>query len=247
MDNFFTSVRCSTAPAPTFTMTRILIVDDDLQLQQRLECIAERVYGRGACTMVGTLAQARAMLERQDFGLVLLDVGLPDGSGISLVPWIREHAPQADVVIVSSLGDDAIVLQAIRAGAVGYLLKNGEDMELELSLGSMQRGGAPIDPVIARRILLQINAAGDAAVPAQRVGAAAVAAAGAKEQKEKLTERELEVLRLVAQGLGNREISESLEVSINTIEFHAKNIFRKLEVRTRSGAVHSATQQGWLG
>ncbi|MES2249646.1 MAG: response regulator transcription factor [Pseudomonadota bacterium] len=227
-------------------MTRILIVDDDLQLQQRLECIAERVYGRGACTMVGTLAQARAMLERQDFGLVLLDVGLPDGSGISLVPWIREHAPQADVVIVSSLGDDAIVLQAIRAGAVGYLLKNGEDMELELSLGSMQRGGAPIDPVIARRILLQINAA-TAAAPAQRAGAAAVAAAGAKEQKEKLTERELEVLRLVAQGLGNREISESLEVSINTIEFHAKNIFRKLEVRTRGGAVHSATQQGWLG
>ncbi len=239
-------VRCSTAPAPILTMTRILIVDDDLQLQQRLECIAERVYGRGACTMVGTLAQARAMLERQDFGLVLLDVGLPDGSGISLVPWIREHAPQADVVIVSSLGDDAIVLQAIRAGAVGYLLKNGEDMELELSLGSMQRGGAPIDPVIARRILLQINAA-TAAAPAQRAGAAAVAAAGAKEQKEKLTERELEVLRLVAQGLGNREISESLEVSINTIEFHAKNIFRKLEVRTRGGAVHSATQQGWLG
>ncbi len=224
-------------------MTRILIVDDDLQLQQRLECIAERVYGRGACTMAGTLAQARAMLERQDFGLVLLDVGLPDGSGISLVPWIRQHVPQVDVVIVSSLGDDAIVLQAIRAGAVGYLLKNGEDMELELSLGSMQRGGAPIDPVIARRILLQINAAGDAAAPAQRAGAAA----GAKEQKEKLTERELEVLRLVAQGLGNREISESLEVSINTIEFHAKNIFRKLEVRTRSGAVHSATQQGWLG
>lgn len=238
------SVRCSTAPDPTLTMTRILIVDDDLQLQQRLECIAERVYGRGACTMVGTLAQARAMLERQDFGLVLLDVGLPDGSGISLVPWIREHAPQADVVIVSSLGDDAIVLQAIRAGAVGYLLKNGEDMELELSLGSMQRGGAPIDPVIARRILLQINAAGDAAAPAQRADAAA---AGAKEQKERLTERELEVLRLVAQGLGNREISESLGVSINTIEFHAKNIFRKLEVRTRSGAVHSATQQGWLG
>ncbi|WP_047787333.1 response regulator transcription factor [Variovorax paradoxus] len=225
-------------------MTRILIVDDDLQLQQRLECIAERVYGRGACTMVGTLAQARAMLERQDFGLVLLDVGLPDGSGISLVPWIREHAPQVDVVIVSSLGDDAIVLQAIRAGAVGYLLKNGEDMELELSLGSMQRGGAPIDPVIARRILLQINAAGDAAAPVQRTGAAA---ASAKEQKEKLTERELEVLRLVAQGLGNREISESLGVSINTIEFHAKNIFRKLEVRTRGGAVHSATQQGWLG
>jgi DNA-binding NarL/FixJ family response regulator len=64
---------------------------------------------------------------------VLLDVALPDGSGISLVPWIREQAPQTDVVIVSSLGDDAVVLQAIRAGAVGYLMKNGEDMELELS------------------------------------------------------------------------------------------------------------------
>ena len=223
-------------------MIRILIVDDDLALQRRIQRIAEQVYGPGTCTVADSLAQARAMLQGQAFDLLLLDVGLPDGSGVSLLPWVREHAPQADAVIVSSLGDDATVLQAIRAGAVGYLLKNGDDMELELSLRSMQRGGAPIDPVIARRILLQLGKADDAAV-APQPGAAVP---GSRAHKAELTERELEVLRLVAQGHSNREIAESLGLSINTIECHAKNIFRKLEVRTRSAAVHSAARQGWL-
>ncbi|MDA7418441.1 response regulator transcription factor [Xenophilus arseniciresistens] len=230
-------------------MTRILVVDDDPPMCARMQRVAEQVYGAGVCTVVGTLAQARTLLGALAFDLVLLDVNLPDGSGVTLLPWIRQHAPQAEVVIVSSLGDDATVLQAIRAGAVGYLLKNGEDMEMELSLRSMQRGGAPIDPVIARRILLQLNApeqAGAEAPPAQASAAAATTTA-ARGDRAELTERELAVLRLVAQGHSNREIAESLHVSINTIETHAKNIFRKLAVHNRSAAVHSAQQQGWLG
>lgn len=223
-------------------MTQILIIDDDPAMRLRLQHIVERVYGPGTCSVADSLAAARGLLSLLVFDLAFLDVGLPDGSGVTLLPWIRERVPTLEVVIVSSLGDDATVLQAIRAGAIGYLLKNGDDMELELSLRSLQRGGAPIDPVIARRILLQVSAA----APASEEELPLPSEVPAKATVE-LTERELEVLKLVAQGYSNREISESLEVTINTIEAHAKKIFRKLEVRSRSAAVHSATQKGWLG
>lgn len=224
-------------------MTQILIIDDDPAMRLRLQHIVERVYGPGTCSVADSLAAARGLLSLLVFDLAFLDVGLPDGSGVTLLPWIRERVPTLEVVIVSSLGDDATVLQAIRAGAIGYLLKNGDDMELELSLRSLQRGGAPIDPVIARRILLQVSAA---APPTSEEELPLPSEVPAKATAE-LTERELEVLKLVAQGYSNREISESLEVTINTIEAHAKKIFRKLEVRSRSAAVHSATQKGWLG
>ncbi len=114
---------------------------------------------------------------------------------------MQAHAPTVDAVVVSSLGDDATVLQAIRGGAVGYLLKNGSDAELELSLGSMRRGGAPIDPVIARRILQLIAAPQPAPVALANIGAAPAATSPAE-----LSARETQVLQLVAQGHSNREI-----------------------------------------
>ncbi|MDM0014713.1 response regulator transcription factor [Variovorax sp. J22P168] len=223
-------------------MEDILIVDDDPSVRQRLQRVAGQAAPQARCAMAGSLAEARERLAAGRFDLALLDVGLPDGSGLDLLPWMQAHVPAVDAVVVSSLGDDATVLQAIRGGAVGYLLKNGSDVELELSLASMQRGGAPIDPVIARRILKLM------AAPA--VGHSALAtiapAPAASTQAAELSARELEVLQLVAQGHSNREIAASLSLSINTVECHAKNIYRKLAVRSRAGAVYSARAQGLL-
>ncbi|MBB3177466.1 response regulator transcription factor [Variovorax sp. Sphag1AA] len=222
-------------------MEDILIVDDDHAVRERLERVAAAAAPRARCAMAGSLAEARAQLASTKYDLALLDVGLPDGSGLDLLPWMQAHAPEVDAVVVSSLGDDATVLQAIRGGAVGYLLKNGSDTELELSLGSMQRGGAPIDPVIARRILKLMAAPKPASPALATIAHAPVPAATAE-----LSEREMDVLRLVAQGHSNREIAQSLTLSINTVECHAKNIYRKLAVRSRAGAVYSARAQGLL-
>ena len=227
-------------------MHAILIVEDDPLMRARLARVCAQVAPQAACQMAESLAQARVRLDAQPFALVLLDIGLPDGSGLALLPWLQQHAPQTDAVVISSLGDDATVLAAIRAGAVGYLLKNGSDVELALSLGSMQRGGAPIDPVIARRIL-NLVAAGPAAggdippkVTVVNIAAETTAARPA------LSERELDVLRLVAQGHTNREIAQGLGLSVHTIECHAKNINRKLAVHSRAGAVYSARTHGLL-
>jgi len=223
------------------TVEDILIVDDDRAVRQRLERVAATAAPQARCAMASTLAEAREQLAKGRFDLALLDVGLPDGSGLELLPWLQANAPEVDAVVISSLGDDATVLQAIRAGAVGYLLKNASDTELELSLGSMQRGGAPIDPVIARRILQLMAAPRPTAAALATIDAAPGPAPAAK-----LSERELGVLRLVSQGHSNREIANSLCLSINTVECHAKNIYRKLAVRSRAGAVHSARTQGLL-
>jgi DNA-binding NarL/FixJ family response regulator len=217
-------------------ISSLLIVDDDEPVRQRLERVARRVMPGVLCAHAGSLAQAREQLGRELFSMALLDVNLPDGSGLELLPWMRAHAPKVEAVVVSSLGDDATVLQAIRGGAVGYLLKNGSDAEMEISLGSMQRGGAPIDPVIARRILAIMGA------PPQ---APAGVAAGA-DAESTLTARELDVLQYVARGHSNREIARELGLSINTVECHAKNIYRKLSVRSRAGAVYSARARGLL-
>lgn len=221
-------------------MEDILIVDDDPSVRQRLQRVARQAVPQARCATAGSLAEAREQLSIGRFDLALLDVGLPDGSGLDLLPWLQAHAPSVDAVVVSSLGDDATVLQAIRGGAVGYLLKNGSDVELELSLGSMQRGGAPIDPVIARRIL-KLMAAPTPHAPLATIGRVPAGAATAE-----LSEREMDVLRLVAQGHSNREIAASLSLSINTVECHAKNIYRKLAVRSRAGAVYSARAYGLL-
>ncbi|MDM0031788.1 response regulator transcription factor [Variovorax sp. J22P271] len=219
----------------------ILIVDDDPSVRERLERVTAQAAPQARCAMAGSLAEAREQLAAGRFDLALLDVGLPDGNGLELLPWMQAHAPTVDAVVVSSLGDDATVLQAIRGGAVGYLLKNGSDVELELSLGSMQRGGAPIDPVIARRILQLMAAPQPAPGALANIGAAPATPAPAA-----LSARETQVLQLVAQGHSNREIAQSLSLSINTVECHAKNIYRKLAVHSRAGAVYSARAKGWL-
>ena len=209
-------------------------------MRQRLSRVAAQVAPQARCALAGSLAEARAALVASRFDLALLDVGLPDGSGLELLPWMRQHAPAVEAVVVSSLGDDATVLQALRGGAVGYLLKNGSDIELQLSLASLQRGGAPIDPVIARRILA-LMAPAPARGPLAKIDAPPSQAGTAE-----LSEREMDVLQLVAQGLSNREIAATLGLSINTVECHAKNIYRKLAVRSRAAAVYSARTQGLL-
>ena len=221
-------------------LRQLLVVDDDTALRRRLLGVIAQVAPAAQCSQAASLAEARAQLQQRRFDLVLLDVGLPDGSGLELLPWLAAHAPDSDAVVVSSLGDDATVLQAIQGGAVGYLLKNGSDTELALSLASLQRSGAPIDPVIARRVLALM------AAPSAGTTLGNIPPAIAPAPRSDLSERETEVLQLVAQGHSNREIARSLNLSVNTVECHAKNIYRKLAVRSRAGAVHAARSKGWL-
>ena len=134
---------------------------------------------------------------------------------------------------MSAFAEEETIFAALRAGAVGYLLKDRDDIELTVALRSLQRGGAPLDPMIARRIL--------ALLPAAQPPVASPASPSVH-----LSERELGILSHVAQGYGNREIAELLGLSRLTIEAHTRNIYRKLAVGSRTAAVYEARAMGLL-
>lgn len=214
-------------------LTSVLVVEDHPATQLRLRGVMSGIVEAGARIDVApSLAAARECLSSAPFALALVDVQLPDGNGIELIAWMRANAPLVPSVIVSAWAEEDTILAAVQAGAIGYLLKDRDDDELRLSLKSLQRGGAPIDPLIARRILALLpQVATRAAEP---------------EPATQLSEREREILRLVAQGFSNREIAELVALSRLTIECHTKNIYRKLAVGSRTAAVFEARALGLL-
>lgn len=214
-------------------LTPALIVEDDPSMQQRLTRLLTDLDSAADVTIASSLAEAYDVLSRVEFAIVLVDIGLPDGDGRELVARLHNHREELPILVVSSWGHEDTVLAALRAGAIGYLLKEREDIELTLSLKSIQRGGAPIDPAIARRIL--------ALLPDQMPGPQHALAEGIR-----LSARELEVLQLLARGCTNREIASLTSLSRLTIDGYTKTIYRKLAVGSRAAAVFEAQKLGLL-
>ena len=217
----------SPLPAP------VLVVEDEPLLQQRLRGVLLQLgYDDDALAFVATLAEARAWLARQPAALALVDLRLPDGDGTALIEALRADDPGIGILVVSAWSSEEDMLGALRAGATGYVLKERDDFEVQLAIRSVLRGGAPIDPFIARRILELLPAP-----PAQEP---------ISPPDDALSKRETQILRLVADGQSNREIAEQLFLSRYTVESHVKRIYRKLAVSSRVMAVREGQARGVL-
>lgn len=217
-------------PAP------VLIVEDDPAVSQRLENLLLQLgYQSDALMVANSVQEAEQCLCREAVALALVDLGLPDGSGIDLIWRIHEENPAVPILVISAWSTQEAILAALRSGATGYVLKERDDLEIALALRSVLRGGAPIDPLMARRIISEFASHESDKV----VGDNATEA-------EKLSPREHQVLRLVAEGMGNRDIAEELSISRYTVESHVKNIYRKLAVSSRTRAINTARQRGLL-
>ncbi|SDU16116.1 response regulator [Geopseudomonas guangdongensis] len=215
-------------PAP------VLVVEDDPLMRQRLaRVLGEIGYAQEAVSFSVNLAEARAHVSQQPVAMVLVDLGLPDGNGIELIQELRTQDPALWILVISAWSTEDAILGALRAGATGYLLKERDDLEVSLSIRSVLRGGAPIDPFIARRILALLPT-----VPLQTPSDTS--------DIEALSARESEILEWVSRGLSNREIAEQLAISRYTVECHIKRIYRKLAVSSRTRALSEARQRGLL-
>ncbi|ENW30763.1 MULTISPECIES: response regulator [Acinetobacter] len=216
----------------------VLIVEDEYVIQRRLKIILTNLgYNEDVLLFANTVKEAYSIVQQQPIALALVDLGLPDGSGISIIEKIREQDAQALILVVSAWSTQDSLFRAIQAGATGYVLKERDDVEVALAIRSILRGGAPIDPFVAREILKQISIPTISGTVEQNRPAA---------DQETLTQREQEILSLVAQGLSNREIAEQLCVSRYTVESHIKHIYRKLSVSKRTKAVSTARHLGIL-
>lgn len=225
--------------ASPLALPPVLIVEDDTRARDRLmRLLAALDIAPDTLEFAADLAEARTRFGARRFASALVDLELPDGSGIDFIRWMRPREAGVTVVVVSTFATQDLILAALHAGAVGYLLKERDDAELLAALRSVQHGGAPIDPFVARHIL---RCFGPVAPPANDAREP-----HAEDAADRLTRREEEILHLVAQGLISREIAQRLSRSTLTIEGHIKSIFRKLQVNTRTQAIYQARALGLL-
>ena len=210
--------------------TSVLIVEDEPEFLL-LYCAA--ITHDPALRLVGavtTLAAAFALIERSVPDVLVVDLGLPDGNGADLIKRATGQRPDCDALVVTVFGDDQHVVGAIEAGATGYLLKDSPSGELVRCIHQLRDGGSPISPSIARRLLTRMRA------PTAKLASS----------PSPLTDREADILRLVAKGLGFVEVGAALGISEHTVVTHVKKIYRKLSVHSRGEAVFEATQMGLL-
>ncbi|MGJ7612266.1 MULTISPECIES: LuxR C-terminal-related transcriptional regulator [unclassified Variovorax] len=226
-----------------------LVVADDAQVADRMRRILAELAPHRRVVVASGRAEALNLLAALPYDLLLVDMQLPGRDGVALLNHVRQHHARIESIGMSAQDDAELVSAAIAAGAIGYLLTETDDFELSYLLRSIERGGSPMDSRIARRIVGSIAAsARTRSIEPIRVQAPPPGAAqpAGKSGPGLLSPRELKVLRLIAQGWSNRQIAEAVYLSVNTIEFHAKSIYRKLSVKSRTQAVHEATQHGLL-
>ena len=211
-------------PAPTEKIT-VMIVDDHaivrqglrtyLQLQPDIEVVGEAPNGKEAIALVAeTLPD-----------IVLMDLVMPVMDGVEATRAVRSLSPNTRVIVLTSFSEDEKVFASIKAGAQGYLMKDVHPTDLVQALRSVNKGEAQLDPEIARKVMQEF------ANPAPTT------------PKHDLTERELEVLRLIAQGKSNKDISEELVLSEKTVKTHVSNILQKLHLSDRTQAAVYALRQ----
>lgn len=221
--------------------TTVAVVEDNPEFLARF---CEIIQSDAECELAGAAvngAEGLALIDRQRADVYLIDLGLPDMSGIKVIKHALKTHPGCDVMVVTVFGDDGHVLSSIEAGATGYVLKDSSPAEITACIHELRNGGAPISPVIARKILQRFQR--------KHTGAAhdaQPARADTDEPDTAMTERELEVLRALAKGLSLREIGEAHFISAHTVAGHVKNIYRKLAVHSRGEAVYEATKLGLI-
>lgn len=215
--------------APKKAGTTVALVEDDEDARQRL---AASIRADASLELVGeyrTVADALAGLEARAPQVLLVDLGLPDGSGIELVRRIAVRHPECSILVVTLFGDERTVLAALEAGAHGYLLKGALEHDIAEDIRHLKNGGSPLSPMIARQVLKRLVPPR----PAQPADAL-------------LTRRESEILDAIARGFSYAETAALLKVSPQTVHTHLRNIYKKLAVHSKTEAVFEADKRRLL-
>lgn len=200
-------------------MIKVSIVEDNKTLREGFETLLNRTPGFHCVCTCDTVAEALRKIPKALPDVVLMDIQLPDGTGVECTAKLKEMLPALNIVVVTVYEDSERIFQALRAGACGYLLKRAKPERIIAAIQEAQEGGVPMTPEIARKMIGQFR------------GQATTAT-----QVENLTDREREVLEFVMHGLGNKAIADRLGVTVAAVKWHLQHIYEKLHVHSRTEA-----------
>jgi two-component system response regulator DevR len=211
---------------------RILVVDDHEVVRQGLVALLDRRQGFEVVAEAGTAAEAVEQARRHEPDIVVLDVRLPDGSGVEACREIRADRPATRVVMLTSYPDEEAVLSAIVAGASGYLLKQIRARDLVSAIEAIGRGESLLDPAVTEKVLERVRR---------------IATGGATDELAQLTSQEQKILLLVAEGKTNKEIAGEIFLSDKTVKNYVSSILSKLNLERRAQAAAYLARRGQSG
>ena len=217
-------------------MPRVLIVEDDPAFRARYATMLAHDVSFEVVASVGTGGEGLAMLDLRKPDILLVDLGLPDVSGIEVIRHANQTLPKCECMVVTVFGDEEHVLASIEAGAAGYLLKDASEENFLSGIRELMNGGSPISPIIARRLLKRFQAESPLTTAAAVDETSSVA----------LSDREREILLLASKGFNYPEMGKLMSISPHTVTSHVKKIYRKLQVHSRGEAVFEANRMGLI-
>jgi two-component system NarL family response regulator len=204
---------------------KVSIVEDDVLLRQNLKLLLSGERGISVVSVYGSAEEALSGIKRTRPEILLADIGLPGMSGIELIRELKEQMPGLEIMAHTVFDDRETVFSAIKAGASGYLLKGSTPRELIDALHTLAKGGSPMSPKIARKVIREFQ---DEGIDEQYL----------------LSHRETEIVKEIENGLSYKDIAVKLAISPHTVHTHIKNIYEKLHAKDRQGALVAARKKG---
>ncbi len=211
---------------------RVMLADDHVLVREGTRELLEREQDMEVVGEAGDGEQAVELAIKLEPDVALMDIAMPKLNGIEATKQIKSICPTTAVLMLSAYDDDQYVFALLEAGAAGYLLKDVRARDLVEAIRAVNAGESVLHPIIARKVVDHFAHGQDYSSEASSL--------------DRLTEREMEVLRLAAKGMSNKEIADQLVLSVRTVQGHLQNIFDKMRVGSRTEAVVRALQSGWL-
>ncbi len=212
-------------------MIHVVLADDHAVVRKGIRQFLEEADDITVVAEASDGAEAVRLVEAHQPDLAVMDIRMPEVTGVEATRRIKERFPQVRVLVLTAYDDDPYVFALLHAGADGYVLKTASGDELVRAVRTVHQGGTALSPEIAAKVVRQ---------------ATSHRPEGAADQVETLTTRELDVLRLAARGLTNRAIGHGLGISHRTVQGHLASIYGKLGVNSRTEAVTEALRRGWI-
>ncbi len=215
---------------------KVIFVENDPNVRLRLQRAISGLADIHEVGSAATYREADALVSQFKFQMLIVDLDLPDGFGLDLIRRTAANMPEVDIMVLANANDDPHVVSAIESGATGYVLKTEIENSLVSAIRLLAAGGSPVSPEVAKSVLRALRT----------YTTHTIEKTTAPIQPNPLSERETEILQLLAKGMSFNEIGDILTISPHTVTAHIKKIYRKLQVHSRGEAVYEAAQMGLI-